>query len=68
MLIDVSLYVFLLSDSPPTDSRHQLSDVANGLNYLHSCSVIHGDLKGVRDFFLSRFTIHNTKPAERSCR
>ena len=23
-------------------------DVANGLNYLHSCNIIHGDLKGVR--------------------
>lgn len=29
----------------------QLSDVAEGLNYLHSCNVIHGDLKGVRDCF-----------------
>ena len=27
----------------------QLSDVAEGLNYLHSCNVVHGDLKGVRD-------------------
>ena len=26
----------------------QLSDVAKGLCYLHSCNVIHGDLKGVR--------------------
>jgi serine/threonine protein kinase len=29
-------------------SRQQLSDVAKGLCYLHSCNVIHGDLKGVR--------------------
>ena len=29
--------------------RHQLSDVANGLCYLHSRNVVHGDLKGVRD-------------------
>ena len=25
----------------------QLSDVAEGLNYLHQCDVVHGDLKGV---------------------
>ena len=28
----------------------QLSDVAEGLKYLHSCNVIHGALKGVRDY------------------
>ena len=27
--------------------HHQLSDTAEGLNYLHSRSVIHGYLKGV---------------------
>ena len=27
----------------------QVSDVANGLDYLHSHGIIHGDLKGVRD-------------------
>ena len=36
-------------------SRRQLSDVANGLCYLHSCNVIHGDLKGVRTRYMSRF-------------
>jgi serine/threonine protein kinase len=25
----------------------QLCGIANGLSYLHSCGVIHGDLKGV---------------------
>ena len=29
--------------------HHQLTDVAKGLCYLHSCNVIHGDLKGVRN-------------------
>jgi len=37
-------------------SRRQLSDVANGLCYLHSCNIIHGDLKGVRNRYKSRFT------------
>ena len=37
--------------------HHQLSDVAEGLLYLHSCSVVHGDLKGVRDYSRSCFTI-----------
>ena len=32
-----------------THTGHQLSDVANGLCYLHCHNVIHGDLKGVRD-------------------
>jgi serine/threonine protein kinase len=34
----------------------QLSDVAEGLEYLHSCNLIHGDLKGVRTYSTSRFT------------
>ena len=31
--------------------HHKLSDVAEGLNYLHSCDMVHGDLKGVRDYY-----------------
>ena len=31
-------------------SHYWLSDVAKGLCYLHSCSVIRGDLNGVRDY------------------
>ena len=38
-----------------TQSHYQLSDVAKGLCYLHSCNVIHGDLKGVRDNSISRY-------------
>ena len=28
----------------------KLFDVAEGLNHLHSCNVIHGDLKGVCNY------------------
>jgi serine/threonine protein kinase len=38
-----------------TYSHYQLSDVADGLCYLHSCNCIHGDLKGVRDRSTLRF-------------
>ena len=37
--------------------RRQLSNVASGLYYLHSRDVIHGDLKGVRDYSRSRFIV-----------
>lgn len=33
----------------------QLSDVAEGLSYLHSCDVIHGSLNGVRGYSRSYF-------------
>ena len=35
-------------------ARRQLFDLAKGLCYLHSCNVIHGDLKGVRGFSIYR--------------
>ena len=34
----------------------QLSNVAEGLNYLHFCNMIHGDLNGVCDFSISGST------------
>ena len=46
-------------------SRCQLSDVAKGLRYLHSCNVVHGDLKGVRDRSKSRSPAHR-HPASRT--
>ena len=38
----------------PTLTPVQLSDVTKGLCYLHSCNVIHGDLKGVGSYSNSR--------------
>ena len=32
----------------PHSPGYQISGAAKGLRYLHSCNVIHGDLKGVR--------------------
>ena len=32
----------------------QLWDVVDGIHYLHSCNVIHGDLKGVSRLILHR--------------
>jgi len=41
---------------PMLTPLYQLSDIAKGLCYLHSCGVIHGDLKGVRGSTVSCFT------------
>ena len=37
--------------SPP----RKLRDITNGLYYLHSCNVVHGNLKGVCDYSEPRF-------------
>ena len=54
---DLSSSVSLLISQACAYLRCQLSDIANGLHYFHSCNVIHGDLKGVRDRVKSQFTI-----------
>ena len=35
--------------------NHQLSHIVNGLSYLHSRDVVHGNLKGVRGYSRSNF-------------
>jgi serine/threonine protein kinase len=47
MQIELDSYASLLSCLFHTYPSFQLSDVAKGLCYLHSCNIIHGDLKGV---------------------
>ncbi|KAG6908554.1 hypothetical protein DXG01_004187 [Tephrocybe rancida] len=42
---DITTY---LETNPTADRRSQTLDVANGLQYLHQNSIIHGDFKGVR--------------------
>ena len=42
-------------------SRRQLSDIAEGLYFLHSRNVVHGDLKGVRDRFEPHFAVILTR-------
>ena len=44
----------------------QLSDIAKGLCYLHSCNVIHGNLKGVRGCFERRFPTMLTPASQTS--
>ena len=39
-------------------SCYQMSGVAKGLCYLHSCNVVHGDLKGVCGFSKSHSRLH----------
>ena len=39
-----------LSSAFPTKTQQQLHDAAQGLKYLHSAGLSHGDLKGVSTF------------------
>ena len=50
MQIDLDSYVSPQLCLSHTYSRHKLSHVAEGLCYLHSRNIVHGDLKGVRGF------------------
>ena len=50
-LVGVPPLVFI-----PPSLLLQLSDIANGLDYLHSRYVVHGDLKGVRRCSKSHFS------------
>ena len=44
----------------------QISDVADGLNFLHSYNVVHGNLNEVRDRPISRSTTVLTAPSRTS--
>lgn len=56
MQTDLDSYVYIPMCLPHAYSPPQISDVARGLCYLHSCNVIHGNLKGVRSDYKSRLT------------
>ena len=65
MQIDLDSQVSFLFYLPYTYSRYQLSGVAKGLCYLHSCNIIHGDLKGVCSS-QARSTVILTPPSQTS--
>ena len=55
--------MFLLSWPSHAHYGRQLSDVAKGLDYLHSCNLIHGDLKAVRSCPDCCFTVLTPRKA-----
>ena len=38
---------------PRRSTVHQLNDIAEGLNYLHSRNMVHGSINGVRTLKLT---------------
>lgn len=48
MQTDFDLWVSFLMSSARAHPHYQLADIADGLCYLHSRDVVHGDLRGVR--------------------
>ena len=46
----------------------QLEDVAKGLEHLHKCGIIHGDLKGVRWYFNDISLFHHDDQDLTCCR
>ena len=63
MQTGLGLCVFLQSLLSNAHSGQQLSDVAKGLEYLHSHSLIHGDLKPVRSRPVRCFTVLTPRKA-----
>ena len=64
--IDLLSCVFLVLRCSTRLPPLQTSDVANGLNFLHSCNVVHGDLKEVREYPRSHLNVVLTTPSRTS--
>ena len=67
MQTNLALYVPFALHEVGSSLLHQLSDIADGLNYLHSRNVVHGDLKGVRESRKNRPNLLTNVLAKHSC-